>query len=102
MKVTDPQGFTYEILTAADMKLFKEMTATNGNGSSSTSCLNDTQYHAYSFLVDNDNDNGVHYKRYAESAGLSAEAANERLHRLVELGCATKNNLAAGKFRAIS
>lgn len=89
----------FDVQTADDIKLLREAT-TNGHSTEPpmTVALNEIQYEAWTFLVENDNEFGVHFLRYAEAKGISEKAAQQRLRTLMEMGYAKR--VARGKYRA--
>lgn len=101
MKVhVNPDGtMDFDVQSADDIKLLREAT-TNGHNAEApkTMALNEIQYEAWTFLVENDNEFGVHFMRYAEAKEITDKAAHYRLKTLVNMGYAKR--VARGKYRA--
>jgi len=64
-----------------------------------TQHLNSLQYETWSFLVDNDCQNGIHVNAVARHLGISDSAASTRLRRLVSMGYAVR--LSTGYYRPL-
>jgi hypothetical protein len=60
--------------------------------------LNATQYSMWSYLVDNDCENGIHYTSAAAHFGLGGHTAGQRLSRLARSGLAYR--VRQGWYRA--
>lgn len=61
--------------------------------------LNKLQYETWTWLIENDRNNGVHHSAMARFMGITEKAASQRLMTLRRLGYAKR--VGAGKYRAI-
>ena len=60
--------------------------------------LNALQYAAWTWLIENDIESGVHFTAMARDIGVTEKAASQSLMRLVSFGYAER--VGAGKYRA--
>jgi len=60
--------------------------------------LNGVQYAAWTWLIENDQDRGVHYTAMARDMSLTEKAASQRIMTLVRLGYAER--VGSGTYRA--
>lgn len=60
--------------------------------------LNALQYESWTWLIENDNEYGVHFTAMARTMRITEKAASQRLARLATMGYAER--VGAGKYRA--
>lgn len=60
--------------------------------------LNGLQYAAWTWLIENDNEHGVHFTAMARAMRITEKAASQRCTRLMNMGYAER--VGAGKYRA--
>lgn len=90
----------FDVQCESDLALLRKATAKeNGKAENSTvASLNVLQYETWSWLVEHDNEQGVHYMTYAREKNMNESTANNRLARLVRMNAAEA--LGGGRFRA--
>lgn len=83
-------------------KMIHELTTnTNGNGQTATNpvSLNQLQYEAWNWMVDNDSEDGIHFSAMARGLEITEKAAHQRMTRLAAKDFAYRCG-ERGRYRA--
>jgi hypothetical protein len=100
MKIHAPDGSIIEVGNKEDLELYKLLTASpdiidNGH----TTSMNKLQYETYSYVVDNDCEEGIAIDALARHFGIKPGAAGQRLQTMARAGHLKR--ISQGRYRAI-
>lgn len=106
MKLTfNPDGsYSMDVASVEEAAaLVRKVNQDNSNDSNDGPCninsLNAKEMKTYEFLVENDCEEGVHFRAFARWAGITDKAANQRFYNLKVRGFAV-TGLRRGHYRA--